>query len=192
MGFAIFILGLVLFLGIHSVRIFAPDIREQRIRAGGQGQWRGIYSLVSAIGLVLIIVGYWQAQPLAPVIYVPTFALVHVNVLLMLFAFIALAVYATPSGRLKPMLKHPMLLAVKIWAVGHLLSNGDLASIILFGSFLAWAVTDRISVKRRGVANPVAGPIRNDVIAVVAGAVVWWLFIWKLHEWLIGVPVPIA
>ena len=189
---AILILGLVLFLGVHSVRIFAPGWRDQRIASMGAGGWRGLYTAISVIGFVLIVWGFARAQPTAPVFYQPPFWMIHVTILLMALAFIALAVFAVPAGRLKPMLKHPMLVAVKIWALAHLLVNGDLASLILFLAFLAWAVLDRISVKRRGEPDPVGGPVTNDIIAVVAGLAVWLLFIWKLHEWLIGVPVPIA
>jgi uncharacterized membrane protein len=191
-NFAILILGLLLFLGVHSVSIVAPAYREARMRSMGGGAWRGVYSVLSAIGFLLIVWGYARAQPTAPVLYVPAFWLTHVTVLLMALAMIALAVYALPAGRLKPALKHPMLVSVKIWALAHLLANGDLASLILFLSFLAWAVFDRISLKRRQAALPEPGPVRNDVFAIIAGLAIWALFIWKLHEWLIGVPVPIA
>ena len=112
--------------------------------------------------------------------------------LLMLFAFIFLGVYIARPGRMKPALKHPMLIAIKTWALAHLLANGDLASLILFLSFLAWAVADRISIKRQeraGLAAPyvVPGPASNDVIAIVIGVVLYGLFVWKLHELLIGV-----
>ena len=111
----------------------------------------------------------------------------HVTLALMLPALISLMVFIMPAGRLKPALKHPMLLAVKIWAVAHLLANGDLASVILFGSFLVWAVLDRIAVKRLGdrIASP--GPVKWDIASVAAGALVYVLFVWKLHEWLFGV-----
>ncbi|WP_157018204.1 NnrU family protein [Mesorhizobium xinjiangense] len=189
----VLILGLILFLGIHSVRIFAPEWAGAREKSMGEGPWKGTYSLVSAIGLVLIIWGYSLAWPVAPVIYEPPVWMKHLTALLMLFAFIAIMVYTVPAGRLKPMLKHPMLVAVKIWAVAHLLANGDLASILLFGSFLVWAVLDRISVKRRGAAIAAAGPVRNDLIAVAAALVLYGLFVWRLHLWLFGaVPLPVA
>ncbi len=116
----------------------------------------------------------------------------HIAELLMLFAFIFLGVYIARPGRMKPALKHPMLIAIKTWALAHLLANGDLASLILFLSFLAWAVADRISIKRQeraGLAAPyiVPGPASNDVIAIVIGVVLYGLFVWKLHELLIGV-----
>ncbi len=189
---AILILGLVIFLGVHSVRIFAPAWRDARVASMGEMRWKGIYSLVSLVGLVVLIWGYALARPLAPVLYVTPFWMVHLQLLLMALSFIALAASQLPAGRLKPMLKHPMLVAVKLWAFGHLLVNGDLASVLLFGTFLVWAVLDRISAKRRNAPIPAPGPVLNDVLAVVIGLVVYGLFIWKLHEWLIGVPVPLG
>lgn len=183
------ILGLVLFLGIHSVRIFAPDVRARRIAAGGIGQWKGIYTVVSIIGLVLIVYGYGMVRGTGPVLYEPPVFTRHINLLLMAFAFVFLAASQLPAGRIKAALKHPMLVAVKIWAVGHLLANGDLASILLFGSFLAWAVLDRISVKRRGDMGPKPGPAKWDIAAIVIGLGVHLLFVWRLHAWLFGVPV---
>ena len=189
---AIFILGLVLFLGIHTVRMAAPGFRDAQIRARGEGPWKGIYSIVSLAGLVAIVWGYSMAQPLAPVLYVPPFWLVHLVVLLMVFSFIALFVSVLPGGRLKAMLKHPMLLAVKIWATAHLLVNGDLVSVILFVAFLAWAVAVRISLKRRNAPVAAPGPVRNDIVAVVVGLAAWAAFMFWLHEWLIGVPIPMG
>lgn len=189
---AILILGLVIFLGIHSVRIFAPAWRDARVAAMGEGPWKGVYSLVAVVGLVLMIWGYYLARPLAPVLYFTPFWMVHLQLLLMALSFIALAAAELPAGRLKPMLKHPMLVAVKLWAFGHLLVNGDLASVLLFGAFLAWAVVDRISAKRRNAPVPAPGPVSNDILAAAIGLVVYGLFVWKLHEWLIGVPVPMG
>ncbi len=189
----VLILGLVLFLGIHSVRMAAPGFRDAQIAARGIGPWKGIYSIVAALGLVLIVWGYSLAWPAAPVLYEPPVWLKHINALLMLFAFIIIASGDLPASHIKAAVKHPMLLAVKIWAFGHLLSNGDLASILLFGSFLVWAVVNRIAVKRRGGPLPVAGPWRNDAIVVAVGVAVYLLFVWKLHLWLFGVPpIPVA
>ncbi len=182
------ILGLIVFLGVHSTRILAPLWRQQRLDGLGEGAWKGIYSLLSLAGLVLIVWGYGQARLVAPVLYDPPLWARHVTALLMLFAFISLIVSVFPSGRLKPILKHPMLLSVKIWAFAHLLANGDAASLILFGSFLAWAVADRISLKRRGAALPQSGPVKWDIAAVALAVVIYLLFIWRLHVWLIGVP----
>ncbi|MEX3007886.1 NnrU family protein [Hoeflea sp. TYP-13] len=188
----ILILGLILFLGMHSVRIFAPGVRERLIAERGENTWKGIYTVVSIVGFGLIIWGFSLAQIVAPVLYAPPLWMSHITLLLMLLSFILLAVYGMPAGKIKPAVKHPMLLAIKLWAFGHLLANGDLASVLLFGSFLIWAIADRISVKRRvpaGQEQPSeAGPVRNDVVACVAGLVVYLLFVWKLHEWLFGVP----
>jgi uncharacterized membrane protein len=169
---SLLITGLILFLGVHSMRIVAPGWRDERIAAMGEGPWRGLYSLVSIVGFVLLVWGYGLARPEAPVLYEPPIWMKHVTALLMVLAFVSLAIYAVPAGRLKPMLKHPMLVSVKIWALAHLLANGDLASILLFGAFLVWAVFDRISVKRRAAPIPAAGPVVNDVLAIVAGLVV--------------------
>jgi uncharacterized membrane protein len=188
---ALLILGLVVFLGSHSVRMLAPDLRSGMEARLGEGAWKGLYSLVSLIGLVLLIWGYGQARPGAAILYVPPAWMPHLTALLMLFAFLSLSVSVLPAGRLKPALRHPMLVAVKIWAFAHLLANGDAASFVLFGAFLAWAVADRISVARRGRAGTLtiakAGPVSNDIIAVAAGLVFYGLFVWKLHLWLIGV-----
>ncbi len=186
----VLILGLILFLGIHSVRIVAPGWRDARLAAMGNG-WRGLYSIVSAVGLVLIIWGYSLAWP-GPVLYEPPVWMKHVAALLMLFALIALAVSQLPGGKLKKMLKHPMLLSVKIWAFAHLLANGELASILLFGSFLAWAVVDRISLKRRGDFGPAStGPVVWDAVAIGVGIGLYLLLMFGLHVWLFGAD-PVA
>lgn len=195
MGWFILILGLVLFLGIHSVRIVAPDYRSRFIAERGDGLWKGLYSAVSLIGFVLIVWGYGQERDLV-VFYVTNFNMVYVTATLMLIAFIVLSTFHMPAGRIKTTLKHPMLVAVKIWAFAHLLVKGDLASILLFGSFLVWAIVDRISEKRRLRAgltqNPVFVSYRYDAIAVVVGVVLYGLFVWKLHYWLIGVQPPVG
>ena len=181
------VLGLVIFLGVHSVRIFAPAWRDARIAGGGEGAFKGVYSILSAVGLVLIVWGYGKAWEVPVVLYDPPVWTRHLAALLMLFSFIALAVYMLPAGRLKPILKHPMLLAVKIWALAHLIANGDLASVVLFGAFLLWAAADRVAAKRRGAAVPRPGPATMDIAAVVVGVVLYLLFVWRLHVWLIGV-----
>lgn len=187
----ILIVGLILFLGIHTVRIIAPGFRDRMIAERGENAWKGIYTLISLVGFGLIIWGFSIARFSAPIIYTPPLWMTHVTLLFMLVSFILLAVYGMPAGKIKPAVKHPMLLAVKLWAFGHLLANGDLASVLLFGAFLVWAVADRISVKRRAPAgmepSVKTGPVRNDIAAIVAGLVVYVLFVWKLHEWLFGV-----
>ena len=185
------ILGTGLFQGIASVRIVSPSWREARIAAIGEGPWKAAYSIASLAALVLMIWGYSLARPEAPVLFEPPVWLKHVAVLLMLFAFILLAASVLPAGRLKAAARHPMLVAIKTWAVAHLLANGDLASIVLFGSFLAWAVADRVSVKRRGDMGPPPGPAVWDVVAVLIGFLAYILFLWRLHAWLFGVS-PLA
>jgi uncharacterized membrane protein len=185
------LLGLLLFLGIHSVRIAAPDWRRARIASMGLNKWKGLYSAASLIGLVLIVWGYALARPEAAFLYEPPVWMKHVTLTLMLFSFVFLAVSQVPAGRIKASVRHPLLLAVKIWAVAHLLANGDAASLTLFLGILAWAVIDRISVKRREAAGErqeiLAGPVTNDLIAIAIGVALYGLFVWKAHEWLFGV-----
>ncbi|WP_075995721.1 NnrU family protein [Salaquimonas pukyongi] len=181
------IAGLAVFLGIHSLRMLAPGWRDARIQAMGEGPWKGVYSLVSIAGLILLVWGYTQARPEADILFVPPVWTRHLAWLLMALSFVALMVANLRAGRLKPLLKHPMLLAVKLWAFAHLLANGDSASALLFGAFLVWAVINRIAVKRRDTPLPPPGPVVNDIAAVASGLVLWALFIFWAHEWLFGV-----
>ncbi|MBX3622364.1 MAG: NnrU family protein [Rhizobacter sp.] len=181
------VVGLVLFLGIHSVSIVAPAWRDARAARSEMG-WKGVYTLVSLVGFVLIVYGYGLARQSPVVLYAPPTWLRHVALLLLVPVFPLLFAAYLP-GRLKAAAKHPMLVATKLWAVAHLLANGTLADVLLFGGFLAWAVADRISLKRR-VPRPVPGAppsAANDAIAVVGGLVVYGLFVWRAHAWLIGV-----
>ncbi len=185
----ILILGLILFLGIHSVSIFAGGWRRGVIARRGEGAWKGLYSGVALLGLVLIVVGYGLARQQPVVLYDPPRALRHLALLLMVPVFPLLIAAQLPSV-LKNAAKHPMLLATKLWAVAHLLANGTAADVLLFGGFLVWAVADRISVKRRPVVasppRPTAWP-RNDMIAVVGGLALYAIFMLGAHAWLIGV-----
>jgi len=186
------IIGLVLFLGIHTVSIVAPQWREGQIARLGEGPWKGMYSVVSAIGFGLLIYGYGAARQNPVVLYTPPTALRHVALLLMLPVF-PLLVAAYVPGRIKAIAKHPMLLATKLWAVAHLFANGTLADVLLFGGFLVWAVADRISVKRRPARPIPAAPARpyNDVIVIVVGLGLYALFVLWAHRWLFGVsPLP--
>ena len=133
-----FILGLVIFLGTHSIRMVAPGFRDAMIARMGEGPWKGLYSLLSLVGFVLLVWGY-SVAPTVILYRPPVFWLVHVTIALMALALISLAISVLPPGRLKRRLKHPMLLAVKIWAVAHLLVNNDLASVLLFAAFLIWS-----------------------------------------------------
>jgi uncharacterized membrane protein len=182
--------GLVLFLGIHSLVIFAPAVRERLVQKLGHNGWRGIHSLFSLAGLVLIVVGYGQARQAPVLLYAPPFWMRHVTFTLMLPVFPLLFAAYFP-GRIRAVLKHPMLLAVKIWALAHLLANGTLADLLLFGGFLAWAVANRISLKRRAPTLQVSSPPRplNDVIAVVLGLALYVATLLWLHRLLIGMPL---
>jgi uncharacterized membrane protein len=186
---SLLVLGLVLFLGVHSVSIVARPWRDAVVARRGEGTWKGLYALVALAGLVLIVAGYGQARQQPVVLWVPPAGLRHLALLLMLPVFPLLAATYLP-GRIRRAARHPMLLAVKFWALAHLLANGTLADLLLFGGFLAWAVADRISVKHRpSVAAPrrVAERPVNDVIAVVAGLLIYGLFMAGAHAWLIGV-----
>jgi uncharacterized membrane protein len=185
------ILGLVLFLGVHTL----STQRERRaglIAAWGEGGYKIGYALASAVGLALIIWGFahYRATGMWEV-WTPPTALKHIAVALMLPAVI-LVVAAYIRGRIYTTLKHPMLAGVKLWAAAHLLANGDLGSIILFGSFLGWAVFDRISLKHRADAGappiPVGG-VTNDLIAVAVGIVAYLALGFAFHPVVIGVPV---
>jgi len=184
------IAGLVIFLGVHSIRIFAPAWRDQMVAKVGLNTWKMIYSVVALAGFVLIVMGYGAARLEPIVVWHPPFFLRPVAALLMLLVFPLLLTTYFP-GYLKAAVKHPMLVATKTWAVAHLLVNGMLADILLFGGFLVWAVIDRIAVGKRGEPAPVAGPIRNDVIAVLLGTLLYIVFVAWAHRWLFGVqPMP--
>ena len=186
----ILLLGLVLFLGAHSVSIINEPWRNRMVSKMGEVPWKGVYSLISIIGFVLIIWGYGLARADSVVLYSPPVWLRHVTMLLLLPVFpLLLAAYL--PGRIKTTTKHPMLAATKLWAFAHLLANGTLADVLLFGAFLAWAVVDRISLKRRKQRPLPAAPASkaNDIIAVVVGLALYAAFIVWLHGWLIGVPL---
>lgn len=182
------ILGLVIFLGIHSVSIVAPAWRDAQLAARGEGPWKGMYSVIAGIGLVLIVYGYGLARQSPVVLYVPPTWLRHLALLLLVPVFPLLFAAYLP-GRIQAAAKHPMLLATKLWATAHLLANGGLHDVLLFGGFLAWAVADRISLKRRPVRAIRTAPPRaaNDLIAIVGGLAVYAAFVFGLHLWLFGV-----
>jgi len=182
------IAGLVLFLGVHAVSIVAPDWRNRTAARIGELKWQGAYALVAIAGFALIIWGYGLARQDSIVVYIPPTWLRHLVLLLMVPVFpLLLAAYF--PGRIQSTTKHPMLLAVKLWAFAHLLANGTLADLVLFGSFLAWAVADRISMKRRTPLPVPSAPSSkaNDLIAVAAGLALYVVFILWLHQRLIGV-----
>src|ERR1700733_6414966 len=144
----VLIIGLVVFLGVHSIALAAPAFRSRAIARLGEGAWKGLYSLVAAVGLVLIVYGFHLARESPVGLYSPPGWLRYVTYLLMLPVF-PLLIAAYLPGRIKTAMKHPLLAAVKFWALAHLLANGMLADVLLFGAFLVWAVCDRISLKRR-------------------------------------------
>jgi uncharacterized membrane protein len=186
----ILILGIVVFLGVHTLTTFR-DTRADLIARLGEGTFKTLYSIGAAIGLLLIIWGFhrYRADGWVQVWYPPA-GMRHVTITLMWFAFVALACMGRKPSRIRGWLRHPMLVAIKIWALAHLLANGDLGGMILFGAFLAWAVFDRIAVKRRGDAGAprLASFTRTDAIALAAGTVAYVAMI-ALHPYLIGVPV---
>ncbi len=189
------IIGIVLFLGAHSMQIMGAR-RAALIARIGAKPYRGLYSLASLIGFVLIVVGFHAYRQESWVqLWVPPVWMRHITITLMWFAFVSFAAMGKPKGanppsRIRGWLRHPMITGIKIWALAHLLANGDLGGMILFGSFLAWAVVDRISLKKRGDlgAPPSAGFTRADVIAVAVGTIAYGAMMFA-HRWLIGVAV---
>ncbi len=184
----VLILGIILFLGAHTLPMLR-DARQGWLKRLGEGGYKGLFSLASLIGFVLICWGFslYRAQGWVQ-IWSPPHGMRHLTITLMWFAFVALAAMGKRPSRIRGWLRHPMLVAIKIWALAHLLANGDLGGMILFGSFLAWAVFDRISIKRRGDpgAAPVASFTRSDAVILIAGTLAFVAMI-ALHPWLIGV-----
>jgi uncharacterized membrane protein len=191
MGLLVMILGLALFLGVHTLTT-QRDVRARVIAASGEGGYKIGYTLASFLGLALIVWGFARYRATGWIdVWYPPIGLKHLTVALMLPAVI-LVVASYIRGRIYTVLKHPMLTGVKLWAAAHLLANGDLGSIILFGSFLGWAVFDRISLKHRADAGgppiPVGGT-GNDLIAVGVGLVAYLALAFAFHPVVIGVPV---
>jgi uncharacterized membrane protein len=182
--------GLILFLGVHSVRIFAEPWRVRTIARIGENPWKGVYSLISIAGFVLLVWGYGQARQQGVVLFEPPVFMRHITSLLMLVSFVLLAAAKVPGNHIKARLGHPMIIGVKVWAFAHLLANGRLSDVVLFGAFLAWAVADFIAARKRdraaGTVYPPGDELRT-VLTVVAGVVAWAVFVAGLHLWLIGV-----
>lgn len=191
MGLAVMVLGLALFLGVHTLPA-QRELRARLIASTGESGYKAGYALVSLLGIVLIAWGFAHYRATGWIdVWKPPNALKHLTVALMLPAVI-LVVAAYMRGHIYTALKHPMLTGVKLWAAAHLLANGDLGSIILFGSFLGWAVFDRISLKRRTDAGSPPIPVGgwgNDAIAVAVGFVVYLALALAFHPVVIGVPV---
>lgn len=187
---SVLLLGLVIFFGVHSVSIVSDPWRDRIAEKIGEGLWKGLYALVSVAGFALIVWGYGLARLNPVVLYTPPEWLRHFAMVLLVPVFPLLFAAYLP-GRIKSATKHPMLAATKLWAVAHLLANGTLAALLLFGAVLVWAVLDRISMKHRAQrpvpSLPSAGA--NDIIAVVGGLALYVAFVFGLHGWLIGVPL---
>lgn len=186
----ILIAGLIVFLGVHSIRIVADGWRTQQIARLGELTWKGIYSVVAIVGFVLIVWGYGEARLSPTVLWDPPVWTRHLASLLTLVAFILIAAAYVPQTRIKAAVGHPMVAGVKAWAFAHLLANGTLADLLLFGAFLVWAIVDYIAARRRDRAAGtvyIKGPVSRDVIAVVVGGVAWAVFAVYLHAWWIGV-----
>ena len=186
------VLGLILFLGIHSVRIFAESWRQQRVNTLGEAAWKGTYSLISVAGFALLIWGYGVARQDPVVLWVPPVGMRHAASLLTLVSFVLLAAAYVPRNALKQRLKHPMVLSVKLWAFGHLLSNGTLADVVLFGSFLVWAVLSFRAARLRDAAAVVVSELSHSLVSrtaltVAVGAGAWAAFALWGHAALIGV-----
>lgn len=186
----LFLLGLLLFFGVHSLSIVNDPWRNRMAASMGEWTWKGVYALVSIAGFVLIVWGYGLARQDPVVLYTPPTWLHSVAMVLLIPVFpLLLAAYL--PGRIQAAAQHPMLAATQLWAIAHLLANGMLADVLLFGTFLVWAVLDRISMKRRTQRTIPSLPLSraNDLIAVVGGLGLYAAFVLWLHGWLIGIPL---
>ena len=184
------ILGLIIFLGVHSLRIVADDWRTAQVARLGAGAWKGMYSLVSLVGLVLIIWGYGQTRPESVVLWNPLGWTRQLVAPLTLLAFVLIAAGNVPGTHFKTWIGHPMVAGVKTWAFAHLIANGTLAGVILFGGFLVWSVVAFVSLRGRDrVAATIypPGTLTRDALATVIGVAAWAAFAFYLHGWLIGV-----
>ena len=184
------ILGLIIFLGVHSVRIVADDWRTQTRSRLGELPWKGLYSVASLLGFALLVWGFGLARQQPVQLWSPPLAMRHLAALLTLVSFVLLAAAYVPGNGIKARLHHPMVLATKVWALAHLLANGNLAQVVLFGAFLVWGVFDFTAARRRdrvaGTQYP-AGNAGATAITVVVGLVAWLAFAMWLHGLLIGV-----
>ncbi len=185
------VIGLVVFFAIHLVPTNV-ELRNGLVARFGENGYKAFFAIVALIGFVIIVLGFHKLQlhpGKNPQLWYPPTWCRHLAAALMLPAMIALVAAYVPS-RIHTMLRHPMLIAIKLWALAHLLANGDLASLILFGSFLAYAVYDRISVKKRAALGPLGtktGPAINDVFVIVGGIALYFVFLFWGHQYLIGV-----
>jgi len=184
------ILGLLIFLGVHSVRIVAEDWRTRTIARIGAGPWKGAYTLLSLLGLGLIVWGFGLARQQPVQLWSPPIAMRHLASLLTLAAFVLLAAAYVPRNAIKARLHHPMVLGVKMWALAHLLAAGNLGHVLLFGSFLVWAVLDFSAARKRDrLAATVYAPgtAVGTALTVVVGVAAWAVFAFWAHGWLMGI-----
>ena len=186
----VLILGLALFLGVHSIRIVADDWRGAQIARYGERGWKGRYSVASLAGFALIVWGYGLARGNASLLWLPPVGVRHLTGLLTAISFVLLAASHVRANRIKAFVGHPMVAGVMVWAAAHLLANGTLHAVVLFGAFFVWALVDFIASRARdrkaGVRYP-AGRTAGDVTAIGAGLAAWAVFAFLLHGWLIGV-----
>lgn len=182
--------GLLIFLGVHSVRIFAEGWRTQMLQRIGEGAYKGVYLLPALLGLGLIIYGFGVARETPVMLWNPPMGMRHAASLLTVIAFVLLAAAYVPHNGIQARVHHPMVLAVKAWALGHLLANGSVAHVLLFGAFLVWGVVNFIAARRRdratGKQYP-AGTLVGTGVTVVVGVAAWAVFAFKLHGLLIGI-----
>ena len=186
----ILILGLAIFLGVHSTRVFAESWRAAQIARMGEKSWKGLYSVASLVGLALLVWGYGLARQDPVALWAPSVGMRHLAGLLTLLAFVILAAAYVPRNGVKARIGHPMVVAVKLWALAHLLANHTLADLLLFGGFLLWAVlcfrAARARDRATGVAYP-AGTLKGNALTLAVGVAAWALLGFGLHGWLFGV-----
>jgi uncharacterized membrane protein len=188
------VLGLVIFLGLHSTRIVSESGRERAIARIGEGAWKGIYSALSVIGFVLIVWGFARARDDALQLWTPPTGARHITMLLMLIALILFASFLFKRSHIAVMAHHPLLWSVSLWSAGHLVANGSAADLILFGAFFVWSAADLASSYARDRRNSVVYPepqLGATAGAIVVGLVVYALLIGGFHLWLFGVS-PLA
>jgi len=184
------IIGLVLFLGAHSIRMVADAWRTQAIASWGEKPFKGVYTLIALVGFYAMVTGYAEARLQTVALWTPPIATRHISVLLMLFASVLMAAAYVPRNHLKLRMGHPMVLSVKVWALAHLLANGNLADVVLFGSFLLWSVFNFKAARARDRA---AAPLQNNakisatLLTLLIGVAMWALFAFYLHAQWVGV-----
>jgi uncharacterized membrane protein len=194
MAMAALVLGLLIFLGVHSTRIFAENVRAKAITRLGAGPWKGIYSLFSLVGFALIVWGFGQARWNASQLWAPPIWAHHATVLLMLVSLILVGAYIFKKSHIAVAAHHPMVWGVAVWSAAHLIANGSTADLLLFGAFLVWAAADLVSAYDRDARGSAAyGPPNwgATISAIALGAALWLAFVGGLHLWLFGVS-PLA